>query len=159
MRQQLLWHATTHFTRKTRQSVGFCLSEKRRAIWQKNLGHQQYFFSSTTTNGEHTDTEEDAAKRQRPNISSWRRDELNGIRDKLSNSTDEIKEVRSDEELQDMWRQMESRVTKRRRPMTVQEAALKGKAVGRRNVRPTDEEVWLDAGLYSKDEDDKGKQR
>mmetsp|Transcript_20990 Transcript_20990/g.32025 ORF Transcript_20990/g.32025 Transcript_20990/m.32025 type:complete len:158 (-) Transcript_20990:326-799(-) len=157
MRQQLLRHAATRFTRKTRLSVRFRIPERRRATWQKNLVHQQYFFSSTTTNGEHADTEEDAATQQRPNISSWRRDELNGIRDKFSNSTDEIKEVRSDEELQDMWRQMESRVTKRRRPMTVQEAALKGKAVGRRNVRPTDEEVWLDAGLYSEDEGDKGK--
>jgi hypothetical protein len=30
----------------------------------------------------------------------------------------------------------------------MEEAQIKGKKVGRRNVRKTDEEAWLAAGLY-----------
>jgi hypothetical protein len=49
--------------------------------------------------------------------------------------------------LQPMWKDMERRVT-RRKPVTIRQA---GPKVGRRNVRPTDEEAWLQAGLYNND--------
>jgi hypothetical protein len=52
-----------------------------------------------------------------------------------------------DDDLQPMWKDMERRVT-RRKPVTIQQA---GPKVGRRNVRPTDEEAWLQAGLYDND--------
>eukprot|EP00551_Chaetoceros_affinis_P004830 CAMPEP_0203664884 /NCGR_PEP_ID=MMETSP0090-20130426/2211_1 /ASSEMBLY_ACC=CAM_ASM_001088 /TAXON_ID=426623 /ORGANISM="Chaetoceros affinis, Strain CCMP159" /LENGTH=35 /DNA_ID= /DNA_START= /DNA_END= /DNA_ORIENTATION= len=32
--------------------------------------------------------------------------------------------------------------------MTVPEAIISGKGVGRKNLRKTDEEAWLEAGLY-----------
>jgi hypothetical protein len=35
--------------------------------------------------------------------------------------------------------------------MDLSEAKAKGKKVGRRNVKKTDEEVWLDAGLYDEE--------
>ena len=50
-------------------------------------------------------------------------------------------------EVQQMWKDMESRVT-RRRMRTLAEA---GEKVGRRNVRKTDEEMRLAAGFYMKD--------
>mmetsp|Transcript_19577 Transcript_19577/g.29727 ORF Transcript_19577/g.29727 Transcript_19577/m.29727 type:complete len:137 (-) Transcript_19577:169-579(-) len=72
--------------------------------------------------------------------SSWRKDQLNKLKDKF----EEPLEIDDYEEVQDMWKQMESRVT--RRPVRSVEEA-KGKT-GRRNVRQTDEEQWLQAGLY-----------
>ncbi len=59
-------------------------------------------------------------------------------------------EINCDDEVQPMWKEMESRVT-RRKSMTLQEAHLKGKQVGRSNIRKTDEETWLEAGLYNDD--------
>jgi hypothetical protein len=58
--------------------------------------------------------------------------------------------ITSDDEVQQTWKDMESRVV-RRRTMDLSEAKAKGKKVGRRNVRKTDEEVWLDAGLYDEE--------
>ena len=55
--------------------------------------------------------------------------------------------VNNDEDLQGMWKGMESRVTKRL-SLTLEQAEKKGK-VGRKNVRKTDEEMWL-AGEASK---------
>jgi hypothetical protein len=50
---------------------------------------------------------------------------------------DELMEVTSDEQVQAMWKDMESRVL-RRRSILVSDA---GKKVGRRNIGKTDEEV------------------
>jgi hypothetical protein len=58
--------------------------------------------------------------------------------------------IKSDEELQPMWKDMESRVTKRRTLTKDQ----RGSKTGRTNVRPTDEEAWLRAGLYDDEEED-----
>ncbi len=55
--------------------------------------------------------------------------------------------INSDAEVQQMWKEMENRVT-RRRTLTVAEAIVSGKGVGRKNLRKTDEEAWLEAGLY-----------
>lgn len=52
--------------------------------------------------------------------------------------------INSDDDLQQMWRDMESRVLNRR-SLT---AAERGGRVGRRNVRKSDEDVWLEAGVY-----------
>ena len=60
---------------------------------------------------------------------------------------DELMEVTSDEQVQAMWKDMESRVL-RRRSILVSDA---GKKVGRRNIGKTDEEVWLDAGFYDEE--------
>ena len=49
------------------------------------------------------------------------------------------------EDVQPMWKQMESRVTKRR-PLT---ADQRGGLSGRRNVRKSDEDLWLEAGVYN----------
>ena len=57
-------------------------------------------------------------------------------------------DVRSDEELQPMWKEMESRVA-RRKPRTLRQT---GGRTGRVNIRKTDEEVWLQQGLYDNDD-------
>ena len=86
--------------------------------------------------------------------SRWRKGQLS----KITDSFEDVKkggmavkpvpmEIDSDDEVQPMWKDMESRVT-RRRSFTMEEAQIKGKKVGRRNVRKTDEEAWLAAGLY-----------
>ena len=59
--------------------------------------------------------------------------------------------IESDDELQPMWAEMESRVT-RRRPRTKEETGFR---TGRANVKRTDEEFWLKEGVYE-DEGDEG---
>jgi predicted phage gp36 major capsid-like protein len=73
--------------------------------------------------------------------SSWNKKQIDRIERKFKEPS---QKVESDDELQQMWRQMESRVT-RRRPRTLGET--KGKT-GRENVRKTDEEMRLEAGFY-----------
>jgi hypothetical protein len=96
----------------------------------------------------------------------WKRDQLNSISDKfLGDSQIKVADEKSqrqqqqpqqqrqplqitnDDEVQPMWRDMESRVL-RRKSVTMAEALTKGMKIGRRNIRNTDEDVWLDAGLY-----------
>jgi hypothetical protein len=52
--------------------------------------------------------------------------------------------INDDDELQPTWKQMESRVTKRR-SRTMAET---GGKTGRSNIKKTDEEMWLQGGLY-----------
>lgn len=86
--------------------------------------------------------------------SRWRKGQLSKITDTFENAgkgglavRPVPMEINSDDEVQPMWKDMESRVT-RRRAMTKAEATAKGKKIGRSNVRKTDEEAWLSAGLY-----------
>lgn len=76
----------------------------------------------------------------------------NGSSDKLEIDLSKPLAIDNDEEVQQMWKEMESRVT-RRKSLTISEAKLMGKGVGRRNIRRTDEEAWLDAGLYPQQPD------
>lgn len=52
--------------------------------------------------------------------------------------------IDSYEDVQPMWKEMESRVT-RRRSLTIEQ---RDGVSGRRNVRRSDEDVWLEAGVY-----------
>ena len=61
----------------------------------------------------------------------------------------EVPNIKSDDDVQQMWRQMESRVL-RRRMLTVEQ---RGSKVGRRNVRKTEEDFWLEAGMYGESGD------
>ena len=78
--------------------------------------------------------------------STWNKKQIEKIEKRFTEPT---QNVDSDEDLQQMWKEMESRVT-RRRPRTLRDT--KGKT-GRENIRKTDEEMWLQEGLYP----DKGK--
>jgi hypothetical protein len=74
----------------------------------------------------------------------WRKTRLDQLERKFTS-----KMIESDTELQPEWKSMESRVT-RRRNLTKDE--LGGKT-GRSNIRPTEEDVWLENGLYHANED------
>ena len=71
----------------------------------------------------------------------WRKLQLDRLEKKF-NQPSMI--VQKDEDLQPMWKEMESRVT-RRKPRTIEEM---GGRTGRVNVKKTDEEMWLQEGLY-----------
>jgi len=75
--------------------------------------------------------------------SSWNKKQIEKI-EKRFTEEESSKNVDSDEDLQQMWKEMESRVTKRR-PRTLRDT--KGKT-GRENIKKTDEEMWLQEGLY-----------
>lgn len=97
--------------------------------------------------------------------SKWRKGQLSKIEDRFKNDSSikkiddwpvyEPLDIDNDEDVQPMWKDMESRVT-RRKSMTISEASSRGKKVGRSNVRKTDEEAWLSAGLY---DDEKPKEQ
>jgi hypothetical protein len=77
----------------------------------------------------------------------WRKKQL----EHLENSLADNKIVQSEEDLQPMWKSMENRV-KGRRPRTANET---GGKTGRTNVKQSEEDVWLEAGLYDNLKDDK----
>jgi hypothetical protein len=79
----------------------------------------------------------------------WRRKQLNSLETKFMDS--ETVTVESEDDLQPMWSSMESRV-KNRRPRTKEQ--LGGKS-GRRNIKKTDEEMWLQEGMYDHPEEEK----
>ena len=81
--------------------------------------------------------ESDAAK---PSFPAWPTDGDNPL------------PIERDEDVQLMWKGMESRVTKRK-SRTLDELAQKGIVSGRRNVRRSDEDLWLAAGVYDEDKD------
>jgi hypothetical protein len=62
----------------------------------------------------------------------------------LSSSTPPSRTIDSDDDLQQAWRDLESRI-RGRRPLSL---ADRGGVSGRSNVRRTDEDVWLEEGLY-----------
>ena len=103
---------------------------------------------------------------------TWRRGQLSKLSDKfndddesgesqsvkkdkeldiIDNKMNEPSQINNDEEVQQMWKDMENRVT-RRRSITLSEAKMKGKSVGKNNIRRTDEEAWLEAGVYQEEE-------
>jgi len=93
--------------------------------------------------------------------SRWRKGQLGKIETQVKGQDQmelpEPLEINSDDEVQQMWKDMESRVT-RRRTLTIADAKMMGKKVGRSNIRKTDEEAWLMAGLYGEETKDDGKE-
>ena len=82
----------------------------------------------------------------------WRKHQLDKLEQKFAPTNTQttkkpapdILTIESEDELQPMWKQMESRVTKRR-SKTLAETGGKS---GRSNIKRTDEEMWLREGLY-----------
>ena len=88
---------------------------------------------------------------------NWRKQRLKDLEMKFRGSSSDEDEAGDDDDeegdedadgesfrLQSEWRAMESRVT-RRRLKTVEEA---GNRPGRSNIKKTDEDKWLEAGLW-----------
>ena len=100
----------------------------------------------------------------------WKRNQYRKIEDKFNNnecnqpsSTDtqhleplEPLNIDSYEDVQPMWKQMESRVTKRR-SLTLQQLKQRGGISGRQNIRKSEEDFWEKAGVYDKEETPKDK--
>mmetsp|Transcript_4986 Transcript_4986/g.11907 ORF Transcript_4986/g.11907 Transcript_4986/m.11907 type:complete len:143 (+) Transcript_4986:164-592(+) len=84
--------------------------------------------------------------------SEWRKAQLDKLESKFKKQT-EVLDIESEEDLQPMWKEMEGRVT-RRRPRTLADTGGKS---GRMNIKKTDEDVWLEQGLYQKDDSDSSK--
>ena len=86
------------------------------------------------------------------NATEWRKHQLDKLEQKFADSTTtketnsapDILTIESEDDLQPMWKQMESRVI-RRRSRTLAET---GGRSGRSNIKKTDEEMWLKEGLY-----------
>lgn len=92
----------------------------------------------------------------------WKRNHYRKISDKFEIDTTGSKtsietypepiQIDNYEDVQPMWKEMESRVT-RRRSLTLDQ---RGGVSGRRNVRRSDEDVWLEAGVYDGERPDEG---
>jgi len=77
---------------------------------------------------------------------NWRKQQL----EKIENKFDKTLNIENEEDLQPMWKGMESRVI-RRKVRTLEDT--KGRS-GRMNIKKTDEDVWLEEGLYNNYQDD-----
>jgi hypothetical protein len=75
----------------------------------------------------------------------WRKSSLDQLESRFAKEPTTI--VCSEIDLQPEWKAMESRVVKRR-TFTLDE--VKGKT-GRENVRQTEEDIWMENGLYGED--------
>jgi len=85
-----------------------------------------------------------------PKQAEWRKQQLDKLEKKFQ---DGPREITNDEDLQPMWKSMESRVSSRR-PRTLADTGGKS---GRMNIKKTDEEMWLREGLYGHGEEDEQK--
>ncbi len=80
----------------------------------------------------------------------WKRSHYRKMQDKLEkpqvqqNQQPEPLFIDNYEDVQPMWKGMESRVTKRA-ALTLQQ---RGGVSGRRNVRKSEEDMWLESGMY-----------
>ena len=107
--------------------------------------------SSSGSRGEADDIIESASAN-----TQWKRNQYRKLEDKFNNNNEnESKHTSSKQQLeplnidnyddvQPMWKEMESRVT-RRRSLTLQQ---RGGVSGRRNVRKSEEDYWGEAGVY-----------
>ncbi len=136
-------------------------------LFNSNRHHlQTNFFSKTSSINDKDESQENKSEHLKlaslHASSEWRKNQLSKVTQKFdehqNDGSDENlrkddvdKEektiINSDDDLQPMWRAMESRVLNKR-TMTIEEAKRKQKPVGRRGLRRTDEEAWLEAGLY-----------
>ena len=124
------------------------------------VGRRQFVSVNGAVNGASGDDEgpsSDPAASSLAASMQWRRSQIDKLESKFDDKNggdDDTPDITTDEELQPMWRDMESRVT-RRRSLTAAEREP-GK-VGRRNIRKRDEDVWLASGLYNETEDGEDK--
>ena len=88
----------------------------------------------------------------------WKRSQYRKIEDKFDCSisqTDtqqlEPLNIENYDDVQPMWKEMESRVT-RRRSLTLEQLKQRGGVSGRRNIRKSEEDYWEEAGVYDENE-------
>jgi hypothetical protein len=86
--------------------------------------------------------------------SPWRKYQLDRLEQSFSNSNnkgqnkeDVVMEPGDEDNVQPMWRAMERRVLQRK-SLTAEQRGGNSK-IGRKNIKTTDEDTWLEAGLYN----------
>ena len=133
---------------------------KRGALSPQNIvrsDHLLRFHSnskgSSAVNGSADDIIDSAAA-----TTQWKRNQYQKLEDKFNDkpsSTDtqhsEPLNIDNYEDVQPMWKEMESRVT-RRRSLTLEQLKQRGGVSGRQNIRKSEEDYWEKAGVYDKDE-------
>lgn len=80
--------------------------------------------------------------RRRTLTTSWRKEQLNQLLRKRK-TVEPAQTIQNEEDLQPMWQAMERRVKNRPPPSP----KGNGKS-GRTNIKKTEEDVWLEQGLY-----------
>jgi hypothetical protein len=119
--------------------------------------HPRYFASNSNKSGTNLNGSTQDIIDSTAATTQWKRNHYRKITEKFEANTkdapnnnprpEEPLQIDNYEDVQPMWKQMESRVT-RRRSLT---ADQRGGVSGRRNVRRSDEDVWLEAGVYDDD--------
>ena len=123
-----------------------------------------YSRSYSTTNDEDEDVDNKGSSKKQTTTTTktkegggsaleWRKHQLEQLSSKFNSSNSQSQSqpkvpsrvIQDDQELQPMWKEMESRVT-RRKPRTLRDT---GGRIGRMNIRRTDEDIWLQEGLYA----------
>ena len=91
----------------------------------------------------------------------WKRNQYQKLEDKFNNrpsptDTQNLEPLNIDnyEDVQPMWKEMESRVT-RRRSLTLEQLKQRGGVSGRQNIRKSEEDYWEKAGVYDNDKEEK----
>eukprot|EP00532_Pseudo-nitzschia_australis_P008616 CAMPEP_0168177130 /NCGR_PEP_ID=MMETSP0139_2-20121125/8257_1 /TAXON_ID=44445 /ORGANISM="Pseudo-nitzschia australis, Strain 10249 10 AB" /LENGTH=122 /DNA_ID=CAMNT_0008096095 /DNA_START=477 /DNA_END=845 /DNA_ORIENTATION=- len=113
--------------------------------------------SSSSDNDAESSTPTDSAQRvAASNLSlgnEWRKQQIDKLENRFKGKQLEAHTIDSEEDLQPMWKEMEGRVT-RRKLRTLTDTGGKS---GRMNIKKTDEDVWLQAGLYDTSDTDDAK--
>ena len=105
----------------------------------RTVGNNTRFLSQTAGGDNSSKSNQSATKQP-----DWRKRQLDQLEKRFSDADHAVNKIQEQDDLQPMWKEMESRVAKRRSRTLEQN---KGK-IGRANVRKTDEDVWLQEGLY-----------
>ena len=108
----------------------------------------------STVNGSADDIIDSAAA-----TTQWKRNQYQQLEDKFNKKlspTDtqnvEPLNIENYEDVQPMWKEMESRVT-RRRSLTLEQLRERGGVSGRQNIRKSEEDYWQKAGVYDNKEE------
>ncbi len=109
--------------------------ERQREILLRSL-------TSSPKNSEGTATAKSEVNNSVGAADAWRKEQLVRLEHKFQKDSAAI--IEKEEDLQPEWKNLERRVLTRQTRTKVQ---LGGKS-GRRNVKSTDEDAWLQAGLY-----------
>ena len=118
----------------------------------KHLAYNSYCKRFSTSNDDEEKALNGKIKDETTSLQAslnWKKNQFDTITNKFqkkNSDDDDIVVINNDDELQDTWKQMESRVTRRRLPPKSNERGIT--KVGRRNIRKSEEDEWLKAGLY-----------
>ena len=121
------------------------------------FGDKSNSSSSSSDDDAESSTPTDSKQRVgAPNLSlgnEWRKQQIDKLENRFKGKQLKAHNIDSEEDLQPMWKEMEGRVTRRK----LRTLADTGGKSGRMNIKKTDEDVWLQAGLYGTSDNDDSK--